>query len=94
MPAHHLFVLLGAFLALFTTSYGSVIQTNKLYARDDNITARVPYVFPAVGTDAVKSHSRYVLSITHLVLKVADNLRSRRTNGTLLDLDGVLSVVL
>jgi len=41
--------------------------------RDDNLPARVPYVFPPPGTDAA-----------------ADTIRARRTNGTLLDLDGVL----
>ncbi|KAI0374144.1 4-carboxymuconolactone decarboxylase [Pilatotrama ljubarskyi] len=41
--------------------------------RDDNLPARVPYVFPAPGTNPV-----------------ADALRARRPNGTLLDLDGVL----
>ncbi|KAI0046072.1 hypothetical protein FA95DRAFT_1589605 [Auriscalpium vulgare] len=42
--------------------------------RDDNLPARVPYVFPAPGTDPV-----------------ADALRARRPNNTLLDLDGVLN---
>ncbi|KAI0645577.1 4-carboxymuconolactone decarboxylase [Trametes meyenii] len=41
--------------------------------RDDNLPARVPYVFPAPGTDPV-----------------ADALRARRPNNTLLDLDGLL----
>ncbi|KAJ7710077.1 4-carboxymuconolactone decarboxylase [Mycena olivaceomarginata] len=41
--------------------------------RDDNLPARVPYVFPPPGTDPI-----------------ADAIRARRTNGTLLDLDGVL----
>ncbi|KAF9263417.1 4-carboxymuconolactone decarboxylase [Marasmius fiardii PR-910] len=41
--------------------------------RDDDLPARVPYIFPAPGTDPI-----------------ADKIRSRRTNGTLLDLDGVL----
>ncbi|KAF8193104.1 4-carboxymuconolactone decarboxylase [Mycena galopus ATCC 62051] len=41
--------------------------------RDDNLPARVPYVFPLPGTDPI-----------------ADDIRARRTNSTLLDLDGVL----
>ncbi|KAJ7925610.1 AhpD-like protein [Mycena leptocephala] len=45
----------------------------NLDKRDDNLPARVPYVFPPPGTDPI-----------------ADAIRSRRTNGTLLDLDGVL----
>ncbi|KAG7098859.1 hypothetical protein E1B28_000762 [Marasmius oreades] len=41
--------------------------------RDDDLPARVPYIFPPPGTDPI-----------------ADHIRSRRVNGTLLDLDGVL----
>ncbi|KAF8070190.1 4-carboxymuconolactone decarboxylase [Lyophyllum atratum] len=41
--------------------------------RDDNFPARVPYVFPAPGTDPI-----------------ADSIRARRVNGTLLALDGAL----
>ncbi|KAF8139232.1 hypothetical protein K438DRAFT_1785881 [Mycena galopus ATCC 62051] len=41
--------------------------------RDDNLPARVPYVFPPPGTDPI-----------------ADAIPTRRTNGLLLDLDGVL----
>ncbi|KAJ3489128.1 hypothetical protein NLI96_g2355 [Meripilus lineatus] len=38
-----------------------------------HLPARVPYIFPAPGTN-----------------QIADSIRARRTNGTLLDLDGVL----
>ncbi|KAJ7892499.1 AhpD-like protein, partial [Mycena olivaceomarginata] len=41
--------------------------------RDNNLPARVPYIFPPPGTDPI-----------------ADAIRARRTNGPLLDLDGVL----
>ncbi|KAJ3562556.1 hypothetical protein NP233_g9495 [Leucocoprinus birnbaumii] len=44
-----------------------------LQERDDNLPARVPYVFPPPGTNAI-----------------ADDIRQRRVNGTLLALDGVL----
>ncbi|TFK44628.1 AhpD-like protein [Crucibulum laeve] len=47
--------------------------TSSLEIRDDNLPARVPYVFPAPGTDPI-----------------ADAIRSRRANMTLLDLDGAL----
>ncbi|KAJ7671743.1 AhpD-like protein [Mycena rosella] len=45
----------------------------NLEKRDDDLPARVPYVFPPPGTDPI-----------------ADAIRARRTNDTLLDLDGVL----
>jgi len=45
----------------------------RLAERDDNLPARVPYVFPPPGTNAL-----------------ADQVRQRRPNDTLLDLDGVL----
>lgn len=48
-------------------------EAGALAKRDDDLPARVPYIFPAPGTDPI-----------------ADKIRSRRTNGTLLDLDGVL----
>ncbi|KAI0745999.1 4-carboxymuconolactone decarboxylase [Earliella scabrosa] len=49
------------------------VPAKTFIARDDNLPARVPYVFPPPGTDAV-----------------ADAIRARRENGTLLDLDGAL----
>ncbi|KAJ8456378.1 hypothetical protein ONZ45_g18741 [Pleurotus djamor] len=58
------------FLAVLPAVYSGVINVSK---RDDDLPARVPYVFPPPGTDAL-----------------ADTIRSRRANGTLLDLDGVL----
>ncbi|TFY82175.1 hypothetical protein EWM64_g1827 [Hericium alpestre] len=52
---------------------GSTSARRGLVARDDNLPARVPYVFPALGTN-----------------QIADAIRARRDNGTLLDLDGAL----
>ncbi|KAI0259261.1 4-carboxymuconolactone decarboxylase [Gloeopeniophorella convolvens] len=65
-PAKALFVLLACVVGLV---HGVAV----LEKRDDNLPARVPYVFPAPGVDPV-----------------ADALRSRRPNNTLLDLDGAL----
>ncbi|KAJ7312646.1 hypothetical protein DFH08DRAFT_717450, partial [Mycena albidolilacea] len=42
---------------------------------DYNLTAHVPYIFPPPGTDPIC---------------IADGIRARQTNCTLLDLDGVL----
>ncbi|GAW03911.1 carboxymuconolactone decarboxylase [Lentinula edodes] len=64
-------LLLIAFGCL--VSCGSPSPGSNLEKRDDNLPARVPYVFPPPGTDPI-----------------ADTIRARRTNGTLLDLDGVL----
>ncbi|KAI0744191.1 4-carboxymuconolactone decarboxylase [Daedaleopsis nitida] len=64
--------LLFACAALTSGSFVPA-QGTSLAPRDDDLPARVPYVFPAPGTDAV-----------------ADSIRARRENGTLLDLDGVL----
>ncbi|TBU40798.1 4-carboxymuconolactone decarboxylase [Dichomitus squalens] len=59
---------------VFTALANVVIATERIAVkRDDNLPARVPYVFPPPGTDAV-----------------ANAIRQRRVNGTLLDLDGVL----
>ncbi|KAJ7154142.1 4-carboxymuconolactone decarboxylase [Mycena filopes] len=63
-----LFLLLLA--ALFAQVASGSAITQK---RDANNPARVPYVFPAPGTDAI-----------------ADAIRARRVNGTLLALDGAL----
>ncbi|TBU33668.1 4-carboxymuconolactone decarboxylase [Dichomitus squalens] len=64
-----------AFLFFAFTALANVVIATKrvVVKRDDNLPARVPYVFPPPGTDAV-----------------ADAIRQRRVNGTLLDLDGVL----
>ncbi|KAI0066079.1 4-carboxymuconolactone decarboxylase [Artomyces pyxidatus] len=71
-------MLLSVYLTSIVAIYGLAATTQaKSMAsqekRDDNLPARVPYVFPSPGTDAV-----------------ADALRARRPNNTLLDLDGVL----
>ncbi|KAJ3984970.1 4-carboxymuconolactone decarboxylase [Lentinula detonsa] len=60
------------FIAFCCLSLGGSLG-RVLEKRDDNLPARVPYVFPPPGTDPI-----------------ADAIRARRTNGTLLDLDGVL----
>ncbi|KAF5370812.1 hypothetical protein D9758_001862 [Tetrapyrgos nigripes] len=61
------------FAGLIYISLGTTIPSPQAVKRDDNLPARVPYVFPEPGTDPI-----------------ADHIRQRRTNGTLLDLDGVL----
>ncbi|KAF7330694.1 4-carboxymuconolactone decarboxylase [Mycena sanguinolenta] len=55
--------------------------------RDDNLPARVPYIFPPPGTDPVSDTSLTVVVV--LTAQIADAIRARK-NGTLLDLDGVL----
>ncbi|KAJ6561479.1 4-carboxymuconolactone decarboxylase [Mycena vulgaris] len=65
-----LFVL---FVALFALVHGSAVPEEYVQRRDENLPARVPYVFPPPGTSAI-----------------ADEIRSRRGNGTLLALDGAL----
>ncbi|KAI9060298.1 4-carboxymuconolactone decarboxylase [Trametes sanguinea] len=65
----HLSVLLCFLAALVSVVRGH----EPAKRRDANLPARVPYVFPAPGTDPI-----------------ADEIRSRRPNGTLLALDGVL----
>ncbi|TFK90032.1 4-carboxymuconolactone decarboxylase [Polyporus arcularius HHB13444] len=57
----------------FASLTNVVLTQHTPVRRDDNLPARVPYIFPTPGTDAV-----------------ADAIRARRENGTLLDLDGVL----
>ncbi|KAL0570509.1 hypothetical protein V5O48_011455 [Marasmius crinis-equi] len=69
-------VLLLFNLSVFGASVSSRTSTSELghlERRDDNLPARVPYVFPPPGTDPI-----------------ADKIRTRRANGTLLDLDGAL----
>ncbi|PIL35911.1 hypothetical protein GSI_01571 [Ganoderma sinense ZZ0214-1] len=61
------------FVALAALANAVLATERVAVKRDDNLPARVPYIFPAPGTDAV-----------------ADTIRARRVNGTLLDLDGVL----
>ncbi|KAK7472630.1 hypothetical protein VKT23_000743 [Stygiomarasmius scandens] len=65
--------LLTAFIGLLCIGTGAASLVPEVAKRDDNLPARVPYVFPEPGTDPI-----------------ADHIRERRTNGTLLDLDGVL----
>ncbi|KAI0355583.1 4-carboxymuconolactone decarboxylase [Trametes cingulata] len=67
-----LFTSLPLFLGVLA-ALANVVLGHAPMKRDDNLPARVPYVFPAPGTDPV-----------------ADELRARRPNNTLLDLDGVL----
>ncbi|KAJ6566037.1 AhpD-like protein [Mycena capillaripes] len=62
-----------ALLCCFCTLASCDTHGADLNKRDDNLPARVPYVFPAPGPDPI-----------------ADAIRARRANGTLLDLDGVL----
>jgi len=59
--------------SLVCNAWGVALQTHVVHERDDNLPARVPYVFPAPGTDPI-----------------ADAIRARRVNGTLLALDGAL----
>ncbi|CDO75676.1 hypothetical protein BN946_scf184941.g29 [Trametes cinnabarina] len=60
-------------LCLWAAFATAVLGLELAEKRDDNLPARVPYVFPPPGADPI-----------------ADALRARRPNGTLLDLDGVL----
>ncbi|KAF5354707.1 hypothetical protein D9756_005216 [Leucocoprinus leucothites] len=66
--------LLALVLSLFVYR-GSLVGARviALQERDDNLPARVPYVFPPPGTN-----------------EIADDIRKRRVNGTLLALDGAL----
>ncbi|KAF8212871.1 hypothetical protein K438DRAFT_1957457 [Mycena galopus ATCC 62051] len=68
--------LLCFIVTLVTLALGEVDSKPRGHTmgkRDDNLPARVPYVFPPPGTDPI-----------------ADAISTRRTNGLLLDLDGVL----
>ncbi|KAJ7693837.1 AhpD-like protein [Mycena rosella] len=70
--AHNTFSLLFVlFAALLAVANGSAVR--EVQRRDENFPARVPYMFPAPGTNAI-----------------ADAIRARRGNGTLLALDGAL----
>ncbi|KAF9446392.1 hypothetical protein P691DRAFT_776898 [Macrolepiota fuliginosa MF-IS2] len=64
LPLRFIVLILG----LSTCSIAAPLER-----RDDDLPARVPYVFPPPGTN-----------------EIADEIRQRRTNGTLLALDGVL----
>ncbi|KAK0504848.1 AhpD-like protein [Armillaria luteobubalina] len=64
---------MASFILLLVLSCLPSLLALPLEKRDDNIPARVPYIFPEAGTDSL-----------------ADSIRARRTNGVLLDLDGVL----
>ncbi|KAF7354435.1 putative glycosidase C21B10.07 [Mycena venus] len=66
-------VLLSCLATLAHAEVKSDPRAASMGKRDDNLPARVPYVFPPPGTDPI-----------------ADAIRARRANGTLLDLDGVL----
>ncbi|KAJ6530947.1 AhpD-like protein [Mycena vulgaris] len=71
-----LWLLTLPFLCCLSTAVAggsSHLHSPDLDKRDDNLPARVPYIFPAPGTDPI-----------------ADAIRARRSNGTLLDLDGAL----
>ncbi|KAJ7052894.1 hypothetical protein C8F01DRAFT_1375683 [Mycena amicta] len=59
-------------LILFAPVHVHSQSTTPPDGQESSLPARVPYIFPAPGTDPI-----------------ADALRARRTNGTLLDLDGV-----
>jgi hypothetical protein len=73
---------------LFSATLGVSISSS-LKSRDENLPARVPYIFPAPGTDPVRNATpKPVTNLTEL--QIADKIRSRRTNGTLLALDGTL----
>ncbi|KAK7464715.1 hypothetical protein VKT23_005921 [Stygiomarasmius scandens] len=63
---------LGLF-SLLALSSASTVPKPALAKRDNGVAARVPYVFPAPGTN-----------------EIADEIRARRANGVLLDLDGAL----
>ncbi|THU95365.1 4-carboxymuconolactone decarboxylase [Dendrothele bispora CBS 962.96] len=65
--------LFSALVVLLSVGAGTASPHTDVKKRDDNLPARVPYVFPEPGTDPI-----------------ADHIRERRTNGTLLDLDGAL----
>ncbi|KAJ7498475.1 4-carboxymuconolactone decarboxylase [Mycena latifolia] len=71
MARNTLSLLFLLFATLFTIVAGSAVA--EVQRRDENLPARVPYVFPAPGTDPI-----------------ADAIRARRVNGTLLALDGAL----
>ena len=82
--------------ALFVIAFATLVSALSIQhaTRDDNLPARVPYVFPSPGADPVSFTLRVPATRTTQAnlprTKVADALRSRRVNGTLLDLDGVL----
>jgi hypothetical protein len=48
-------LLIALFAALFAAARGSAVPAaENVQRRDENLPARVPYVFPAPGTDAVR----------------------------------------
>ncbi|KAJ7098722.1 4-carboxymuconolactone decarboxylase [Mycena belliarum] len=71
MTSNALSLLFALFAAVFAVASGSAFA--EVQPRDENLPARVPYVFPRPGTN-----------------QIADDIRSRRENGTLLALDGAL----
>ena len=75
----------------FAALVNAVLATDRVAVkRDDNLPARVPYIFPPPGTDAVCGRGPLSARDPNRSLQVADSIRARRVNGTLLDLDGVL----
>ncbi|KZV82253.1 hypothetical protein EXIGLDRAFT_627288 [Exidia glandulosa HHB12029] len=84
--------MIGLFqvLALVLSVFATRVNADNLARRDKNLPARLPYVFPAPGTSAVSNEPRVVLLSPDTQLQLADHIRSRRTNGTLLALDGML----
>ena len=92
------FKMLSSRLAFLFVALAALANTvfaieRVVVKRDDNLPARVPYIFPPPGTDAVRSDGSgwsTVCASVHGSLQVADSIRARRVNGTLLDLDGVL----
>lgn len=83
-----------SFLALYLSLFAkrTSASADALVRRDKNLPARLPYVFPAPGTSEASRPRIIHSSLSHERLQIADHIRSRRTNGTLLALDGMLWV--
>lgn len=78
MKTHVLAVFLVIAIALFAGSSAVIIQGPgaNLKSRDDNDPARVPYVFPPPGTDAVRNKA---LNPALFVYQHTDRRRNTRT---------------
>ncbi|CAK5273468.1 unnamed protein product [Mycena citricolor] len=76
----------GALCALL--AFAGPVTADK---RDNQLPARVPYIFPPPGTNAVRVLS-VVAGLLRLTIasQIADKMRSFRAGGVLLDLDGAL----
>lgn len=61
-------LLFIACAALTTTVIAAPEQGHALVRRDDNLPARVPYVFPAPGTDPVRDCSLSLIHGTELTI--------------------------